>query len=70
LGLLDACGQKGPLVLPGHAKDTPWPLPPSAAGTPAAPVTAPTPVAVPAPADTQPAGAGNGAAPAPPLNGP
>ncbi|HYB51968.1 MAG TPA: lipoprotein [Burkholderiaceae bacterium] len=38
--LLAACGQKGPLVLPGHSKDTPWPLPPnppagSAAAAPA-----------------------------------
>lgn len=24
--LLGACGQKGPLYLPGHSKDTPWPL--------------------------------------------
>jgi len=27
--LLAACGQKGPLVLPGHSKDTPWPVRPS-----------------------------------------
>jgi len=33
--LLSACGQKGPLYLPGHGKDTPWPVRsnPSAAGT-------------------------------------
>lgn len=24
--LLTACGQKGPLYLPGHSKDTPWPV--------------------------------------------
>lgn len=28
---LAGCGQKGPLYLPGHSKDTPWPLPPSPA---------------------------------------
>ena len=28
LGLLAACGQKGPLVLPGHGKDTAWPVRP------------------------------------------
>jgi len=36
--LLGACGQKGPLVLPGYGKDTPWPVPP-AAQPPAAAVT-------------------------------
>ncbi len=25
LAALAACGQKGPLYLPGHSKDTPWP---------------------------------------------
>jgi predicted small lipoprotein YifL len=24
-----ACGQKGPLYLPGRSKDAPWPAPPS-----------------------------------------
>ena len=24
--VLAACGQKGPLWVPGHAKDTPWPI--------------------------------------------
>jgi predicted small lipoprotein YifL len=32
VGLLAACGQKGPLQLPGHGKDTPWPV---RTGTPA-----------------------------------
>lgn len=26
--LLGACGQKGPLVLPGYPKDAQWPYPP------------------------------------------
>jgi predicted small lipoprotein YifL len=26
LAAITACGQKGPLVLPGHSKDTPWPV--------------------------------------------
>jgi|GEM_PF-2423024 predicted small lipoprotein YifL len=41
LTFLVACGQKGPLYLPGHSKDTPWPVRPdgasanpSAAGNP------------------------------------
>lgn len=33
---LGGCGQKGPLYVPGHSKDTPWPFPvekPCPAGT-------------------------------------
>jgi len=55
--LLVACGQKGPLYLPGHSKDTPWPVPtnppaPSAAPGPAAaaPSTAEGAASAPAPA--------------------
>jgi len=44
-GLLGACGQKGPLWVPGHAKNTPWPMKP--AGSPDAPAG---PAATPAPA--------------------
>jgi len=32
--LLVACGQKGPLQLPGQSKDTPWPFRPSAPASP------------------------------------
>jgi len=48
---LGACGQKGPLQIPGQSKDTPWPvrLPPGPA--PAAP-----------PADPQAVPSSNGAA--------
>ncbi len=36
--VLVACGQKGPLYLPGHSKDTPWPVRPDAASAnPSAP---------------------------------
>jgi predicted small lipoprotein YifL len=35
--LLAACGQKGPLQMPGYGKDTPWPMRrPATAGAPAA----------------------------------
>jgi len=27
--LLAGCGQKGPLWVPGHAKNTPWPMKPA-----------------------------------------
>jgi len=33
LTFLVACGQKGPLYLPGHSKDTPWPVRPDGAST-------------------------------------
>ncbi len=33
--LLGACGQKGPLWVPGHGKDTPWPIAPPPAPAPA-----------------------------------
>ena len=46
--LLAACGQKGPLVIPGVPKDTPWPVTP-------APAPAPAPVSTPAPAPAAPA---------------
>ncbi len=67
--LLAACGQKGPLFLPGHSKDTPWPLreekPPANATVNApAPVSAPAAVAAPAAApastDADPAAASQG----------
>jgi predicted small lipoprotein YifL len=51
--LLAGCGQKGPLWMPGHSKDTPWPM-----GRPA---TSPTPATT-APKDGTPA-AGGAAAP-------
>jgi predicted small lipoprotein YifL len=36
--LLAACGQKGPLWVPGHPKDTPWPImAPAKAGNPPVP---------------------------------
>jgi predicted small lipoprotein YifL len=36
--LLAGCGQKGPLWVPGHSKDTPWPImTPAKTGTPAVP---------------------------------
>ena len=31
--LLAGCGQKGPLWVPGHAKNTPWPMKPAGADT-------------------------------------
>ena len=51
--LLVGCGQKGPLWVPGHAKNTPWPMKPAGDDT-----------ATPAPADaSKPAGDGKPAAP-------
>jgi predicted small lipoprotein YifL len=41
--VLVACGQKGPLQLPGQAKDTPWPVRTSTPANPsAAPQSTPT----------------------------
>ncbi len=70
---LAGCGQKGPLFLPGHSKDTPWPLPPSAAapppadGAPGADADAKgkTDASNPAPANDAPGAAGASSAPAP-----
>ena len=64
---LAACGQKGPLYLPGHSKDTPWPLrseAPAAGGAapPAAPGSAPAPKADTPPAADPAAPAAPGAA--------
>lgn len=57
--LLAACGQKGPLWVPGHSKDTPWPMKPAddtgalrkapADTAPAAPTPAPSPAPAAAP---------------------
>jgi len=62
--LLAGCGQKGPLWVPGHSKNTPWPMKPSAADsdspTPApapgqsAPPAAPATPAIPATPDASP----------------
>jgi predicted small lipoprotein YifL len=74
--LLAACGQKGPLFLPGHSKDTPWPLreekPPAsatvnapAAGNASAAGNAPAA----APAAASQGNAGGGSAPTVPATG-
>lgn len=64
--LLAGCGQKGPLWVPGHAKNTPWPMTPAGAGTSAPASTGPSaPAGTAAPANTDPAvPAGTGKAPA------
>ncbi|HXY22642.1 MAG TPA: lipoprotein [Burkholderiaceae bacterium] len=51
LALLTACGQKGPLFLPGHSKDTPWPVR----------TNPPAPGAAPGPGAAAPGSAGSGA---------
>ena len=33
-GLLAGCGQKGPLWISGHGKDTPWPMKPAGSDPP------------------------------------
>jgi predicted small lipoprotein YifL len=35
--LAGGCGQKGPLWVPGHAKNTPWPMKPAGTAADAAP---------------------------------
>ncbi len=57
---LAACGQKGPLYLPGHSKDTPWPVPPPLPAT----LRAPADPASGSAADT-PANAAGGSTPTP-----
>ncbi len=39
--LVAGCGQKGPLWVPGHAKNTPWPMSPAGTDTAAPAATAP-----------------------------
>jgi predicted small lipoprotein YifL len=62
--LLGACGQKGPLWVPGHSKNTPWPMKPAASGAdPGAPAPAPPPAAPATPAASKEAAPGGTQAP-------
>jgi len=60
--LLGACGQKGPLYIEGHSKDTPWPMKPAGDGPEARKAPAPgsatgSPASAPPPAAAAPQGA-------------
>ncbi len=58
LMLLAACGQKGPLMVPGHSKDTPWPMRTGSAANAPTPEAKSTGEAGKPPAGANPEGAG------------
>ena len=60
--LLAACGQKGPLYVEGHGKDTPWPMKPAGDSPDARKAPSPASAAG-APASTAPPAAGDSPGP-------